>query len=1141
MSSEETSMGTVRFSRVIIACIALSVAAMGATACSGELDATNSPYLDCPAQWQPNSSGEGCAPICSEGTILNANESGCIPDAASADALGAPQGAGGDASGGSAGPDESDDPYIDCPTGWQPNSTGDACAPVCAAGTELNADEDGCVPVPDEEGTSTDATTGPSNPADTSTTPGEDSASAGPNGCPAGYQSADVDGVSVCVPVTNISVHGYVLDSASGQAIAGATVTANALSDTPLVTDESGYFEISGVTQVGNIAVYYSAEGYHSSYAWVGIESSASYGASEVYIDATASLVAVEQAAIEQPVDSDGWVSGTVYAGDQPAAGALVRLRYADTGIEAGNATTDAEGMFMIADVAASGQVFELLVDNYDADGDGTYDYQGETLAIGAINEGGNSSVNASNVVVVLEAIGKSLAYANFTPPLSNVSGPGLYPNLFFASQGANLIFHFGAETQPETLIVSLVARIGGVISQYVDVAASWNAQGTVLTLNPAGLLIKDADPATDYELRIEALLWADGSAFVPQDAGVAGAARFQFQVGEAPTYLPNPIPTIYTDNLGSDDQDVVLVSCDSRECWLLDSVGFPIGGYSYPGEQVDSPAFINGEDGLQLTWPPVDGAQDYKVYARQTYDGPEAANLKGWIQLQLDSLVTGFYASGTPTTVYATGVLATGEPSWLDFGAIGPPDVGNTLAFGNQIQLAITVVDGLGVESPIDEDKTLTLIDLSPITIRSVTETSPDEDFETSGIYDVAVTFGLHFSELVDPESIPSYTVISERFASMTQPSESTWGVPGDQDPMSGSNVSDKGTSHELQFDMKWPCAMLTEDASAGDNTVHVNDLALFPSGAGTEVLFLQGTQSANLAHTNTRTVFENNPVTGEIEFFNPLDNGLNKGDFVCKVLEASGLSAGGGSMFADDPQPGSDVSAVELFHVGQSVLVISTQEVEGGAKSALVYESVVTGMQVPISNGGVILQTGRLFLSGPPPTNFSNSVVFPKPTHTPNFRLVTEMQLTDDISVTPNDAPLTTLDVTQSSFENSRAMVGDLVIIDEDGDLLTIDDQHRVTIERLSTLKDDPSTGDVDESDYDVTFAPFGNNLSAFPASVAFDKDTTRILCMGDSFTMSGLSDTSGNTGIGDKRDQFSFCNGTLPECNNAGNLFY
>ena len=545
--------------------------------------------------------------------------------------------------------------YLECPDGWQANSTGDGCAPICAAGTELNESENGCVPRESEPGDVViTEDVGSPPPPDTTTPPDTTAPGPDPVECPAGYEEAEVDGVTVCVVSTTITIHGYVIDADTGLGIEGATVTANALGADPIVTDATGYFESEGISQVGQIALYYAAEGYHGAYHWVSVQSASEYGASEVFIDATKTLEVVSEESIETPPVADGWISGTVYAGDTPAEGATVRLRYASTGAEAGSAQTDANGGFMIDEVVADGHTFDLLVDNYDLDGDGGFDYQGQSIFVGAINEGGASAVNASNVVVVLSAFSKSLSYVNFTPPLLDVSGPGLYDTLQFGLADGHLIFHFGSETQPESLIVSLAERVAGVVVGTMDVAASWNDSGTVLTLDPAQTLTQDADPTTDYELRIEALLWSDGSAFVPLDAGVAGAARFQFQVGEAPTYLFNPIPTIYTDNLGTDDQDVALVSCDSRVCWLLDADGFPIGGAVDPSSGIDALGHLNSNDGFQLTWAPVAGASEYKIYARQSYNGPEASALQGWVELTPSSVVTGTFSASAATTVYA-------------------------------------------------------------------------------------------------------------------------------------------------------------------------------------------------------------------------------------------------------------------------------------------------------------------------------------------------------------------------------------------------------------------------------------------------------------------------------------------------------
>jgi hypothetical protein len=1144
-------------SRTSAICAIAAVFTLCATACSDDPVTVASVYLDCPTGWQPNSTGEVCAPICSEGTLLNDNETGCVPTAPTSIAVPAADTTGGASEDVSTPPPPTPDtstgpesPYIDCPTGWQPNSTGEGCAPVCATGTELNADEDGCVPISDDPvdpPNTEDATTPPVDPPDVDPGPTEDTGTEpepAPVDCPAGYQEADIDGVTVCVPATNITVHGYVLDSASGQGVVGALVTANALSDAPLVTDDTGYFEIAGVTQVGNIAIYYAAEGYHSSYAWVGIESASDYGSGEVFIEATASLVAVDEESVEVEPASDGWISGTVYAGDQPATGAVVRLRYTTTGVEAGSAITDADGAFMISEIAAGGHAFDLLVDNYDADGDGGYDYQGLTLNVGAINEGGSSSVNASNIVLVLEAIGKSLSYANFTPPLTDVSGPGLNANLQFASAGANLIFHFGSETQTDTLVVSLVERIGGAISKYVGISASWNESGTVLTLNPNALLTQDADPATDYELRIEALLWSDGSAFVSTGAGVAGAARFQFQVGEAPSYLTTPVPTIYTDNLGTDTQDVALVSCDARACWLLDAQGYPIDGFVFPAEEVDPSAFINGEDGFQLTWSPVAGATDYKVYARQTYDGPEADGLQGWLPIQLGSLVMGLYSEGAPTTVFVTGVLATGSPSWLDFGAVGPTNVGNTLAFGNMIQLAVTVVDELGVESPIDENKTLTLMDVTKPGIRKVEHSNSEVTKDATGTFDNILSFAVQFTELIEPGATGNWSVTSNRIGSMTQPAQVIWGNP---DVFSGDNVDDGAVFQDIQLDMRWPCAIVTEDADDSATKLYLNDVSIFPTGLGIEVLFLDADDATNLAHPGIRNVYQSDPATGEIEFFNPLGSdggpGLSKGDFVCTVLPQGGLSTGGGVMFTDDTEPQINTDDVSLFHVGQHVLVVSKQLNEGATANALVYETVVTGMFPALYPPGsdIPIQLGRLYFADPPPENYSNTVVFPKPSHSASFRKVTEMRLLADVVTGATDPSVSTLDVTQSSFEGSLAMVGDLVVVDADGDLDTLTDQYWATIAQMSTFRDNPDTGDVDETDYQVTFSPSGGGANAFPSVLDLDADTTRILCLGESFKLTGLEDTSSNVGMHTLLDQFSFCDGGLAECTLQGIFRY
>ena len=261
----------------------------------------------------------------------------------------------------------------------------------------------------------------------------------------------------------------------------------------------------------------------------------------------------------------------------------------------------------------------------------------------------------------------------------------------------------------------------------------------------------------------------------------------------------------------------------------------------------------------------------------------------------------------------------------------------------------------------------------------------------------------------------------------------------------------------------------------------------------------------------------------------------------FACTLLAQEGLSITSGAMFTDDSEPQVTTEESSLFHVGQQVLVASKQLNDLTTASALIYETVVTGMLPPIFNGDIPLSLGRLYLAGPPPQNYSNTLVFAKPNHTASFRKVTEMRLKDDVSTGPTDPSISTLDVTKSSFEGSLAMVDDLVLVDVDGDLHTLSDQHWVTIAQLSTQRDSPDTADVDETDYEVTFGPTDNSPNAFPAVLELKADTTRIICLGDSFKLTGLEDTSGNSGLNPLLDQFSFCDGGFPDCTGQGIFRY
>ena len=152
--------------------------------------------------------------------------------------------------------------------------------------------------------------------------------------------------------------------------------------------------------------------------------------------------------------------------------------------------------------------------------------------------------------------------------------------------------------------------------------------------------------------------------------------------------------------------------------------------------------------------------------------------------------------------------------------------------------------------------------------------------------------------------------------------------------------------------------------------------------------------------------------------------------------------------------------------------------------------------------------------------------------------LRTVSEMSLTEDVSSALGDPAITEVQVVPGTMNASTAMPGDLLLIDVDGDLATIADRHFARLDYLDSRLDDPITDAVDETDYRIGLIPAGTSLTALPTPIALDASTTRIICLGDTFALTGLYDTSNNFGLHTHRDQFSFCTGTLPECD--GGLF-
>ncbi len=200
--------------------------------------------------------------------------------------------------------------FLECPDNWQPNSTGETCAPICADGYHLNDAETGCIededPVPVDTG-GADASGGNTD------TPPDDPV--GPQMCPEGWMPAAGSGDPlVCVPVQPVTLHGVVTDAATGAGIAGAWVDLAPVTDEALITDEDGHFQLDDVPFAGTVTAVYGADGYLGDTRLVSIPFIAGDGLTTQLVDASVALDAIDPDVVVDPVGSE-WLAGTIYAG----------------------------------------------------------------------------------------------------------------------------------------------------------------------------------------------------------------------------------------------------------------------------------------------------------------------------------------------------------------------------------------------------------------------------------------------------------------------------------------------------------------------------------------------------------------------------------------------------------------------------------------------------------------------------------------------------------------------------------------------------------------------------------------------------------------------------------------------------------
>ncbi len=942
-----------------------------------------------------------------------------------------------------------------------------------------------------------------------------------PERCAAGEVArAEGDG---CMPAPRLLVQGIVRDEVTGALVSGAEVRIYPPGEL-VGSDANGYFGLEIAPATGGVLVTCTHPAYLP--ATLSLARPSMELGTDV-IDASLQLT---------PRAGTTLVAGTLYAGDRLAAGATVVLHDTTRGYDAYAAQSSSNGRFTFTDVAYGS--YRLLVRPFDEDGDGVTDFAFFELPLGDIEV--TTALNLSNLVVALQPVSRSILYSNLVGLATPFTGPmGVVPGVLrLAGPDDDIVLHFGARVDPDSVNLVLLpfeTGNGGATGtgEPLPIHCTWSASDTVLHIDPQVVLTADALADSQYELRLQSLLWEDGQVFV-SPTSPASYLALRFDVAAAPTLPSSPTPELYLDNKVTAYQTAAAVSCDARVCWLLDEQGYYFGDYADPVPGTAMPSGWNGGGGLQLAWAHVPGATAYWIYVRQRSQSATAAGFSQWYSLGR----AGVDSATTPTdpelgpVVFVDNVLQVTPGARNDWAELDRTGAG-PLAFGTELDLAVTTIDATGYESPLDSQSALTLADTTPASLRGAVL-----DASGAGVQAARTELGtsladkvvkLQFTEYLFSGAAPILEVHSGNVLGTSAAAASSW---DSADPLSPQNVSDEVALGPITLRLRGACTPITCGAAyneiepaLSDDSVCVRAPEVFDSG---EVIFVDA--AAALVHdalmlatvdvTNRRLRFTS-PVRAELSLDTPI--------FACAVSPAA--SDGTTTTLTATAHPGAttvQVADASMFHAGAPVLLFDT------ASGVLVRHAVAALTTGEVSR----LRLDAALDSG---LGAGSTVVLRAPTAAEYaLRPVTTATLRHGVQV---EAPTVRLDFT-SSLTRSSAMVGDLCLIDVDGVLVTTADRYFAEIVEIAMDPDLPSAG-TDESDHHLILSGPPDGLPALPAGTFLQPGATLVLALGDSLRVVNgaasspvpLSDTSGNPGLNAYRDQVSACVSPVPAtCSNG-----
>jgi hypothetical protein len=932
--------------------------------------------------------------------------------------------------------------------------------------------------------------------------------------CADNYTLTRADGKWQCVNYQSgedieIVVDGIVNDAGTGFPLEGVSVTVMGLEDVDgntivVTTDAAGYYRATGYASGASITAIFNLAGYIPDTASTDFEQN--LGDTTATVPEDTHLADVTLTAVPA---SNLVVAGTVLAGGAPAAGVSVQLRSVNvtelTPTQAQTVTTDAGGLFVFATVP-DGE-YEVIVSQFDANGDGQPDYQvqrwdcGAGVALAACGE------DIGNLQITLQPyFSGDLIYTNLLnldgsvylegTETADLADDVLGETFLMPAAATAMVFQLSDPIDATSAIIELWAVDGAAHNYVSEVGAtvSASADGRTLTITPAAALVADSDPLTLYDVRIRTLAWANGT-YVQSPTG-GDEAHIYVDVKAPMDYAVNPTNlALYWDS----NPDAASIAVDSGNAWFRNAAGMAIAPQTF------------GD--LEMSWTVVAGIDDYVVFARWPDSGGSYAGQE-WIEVK-DLTVTGANSSGTTAwgTIGLDDILD--EADWDDLG------------FGQEVQVTLCSKTAVGDVTPINAANVLTISD-SILLGLSPTEDVGDEFEATSygAAPTLTMTFGLMFSEEISQAFTPALVPIAGS-VTLRDAQPLDWGAaqPWDDTATAEITVTDNRYTR---------CTQVAADVYEGESEFSVIDdtdwdifaagdtlLAFPPSTAGAPAW--NAGQTMTVTNVFNRLVSLQNPTVGrdsadDNEITIAADAWVCAGAFPTTSAPTGDWGEDdivGGVVSTEDMMELTINPAPTNFFVGQTACFIGNsdadvtdcREIKGITATTLVFDCYD-------SEPGDDTEDG---CEGPPAG--SRVVRLPDAADGVAARGAREITIVQGATLGTNP-----LRVAIGDLATLEVSAGDALLIDVDGDWATVADRVRATVtQAVSTF-----TGAAETR----------NEIGITTTSTAALTEDSVIILLGNKAvqvpTISTAVDSSGNNGsaAGANYDEIAVCDEAIAD---------